>query len=185
MKKIIIPLVALAVAASMCSCAASGNQETKNEQEETVVSSQQETQGENMNIPNPWGDYVTLDEAAAAAGVSFTLPDEYRSDANIYRAMPGKMLEILVPDGDGVIRIRVTPVTDEDITGDYNVYELDPVEQINDVNVVVKSHNQGEANVAVWSDDTYTYAVLNADGMNRDDAFDMIGSIIISNTQAY
>ncbi len=189
MRKMIIPVITLTVAliASGCASGDKANESAiSSEDQKTVTEQTEEETGEGtMNLPNPWSEYVSLDEANQSAGINFMLPDEYKTDGNVYRAISGNMIEILVPTGDNVICIRASAATDEDITGDYNNYDYSVDEHIRNVNVSIRGSEMSSIHGASWSDDNLSYSVSFESEATHEDAVDLIASIIIENTEAY
>ena len=75
-----------------------------------------------QQIPNPWTDYASLDEAEAAAGFDLAIPDAVDGcSEKQFRALDAdgdKMIEVIYASGeDEIVRIRKAPGA-EDITGD-------------------------------------------------------------------
>ena len=70
-----------------------------------------------QQIPNPWTDYASLDEAEAAAGFDLAIPDAVDGcSEKQFRAMDAdgdKMIEVIYASGeDEIARIRKAPGRD-------------------------------------------------------------------------
>ena len=188
MNKFLILAVSGALALSLCACSGGSNKTDNEDSNNTVVteeSSGQEQGGESEQIPNPWHEYLTLAEANEAVGINFMLPDEYKSDANIFRAISGDVLEIQHPTGDAILCIRVSAVSEDDITGDYNTYEECSVIEIEGIMVEFNGHDADTVNSVSWSDEDLTYFVFSETAIPMNEAQEMVSSIIVTNTLAY
>lgn len=131
----------------------------------------EESAGENTQIPNPWQEYKTVSEAAKAAGVSFSAPDELAGyKASYIQAMSG-IVEVRYSDGSNEITVRKGNGTD-DISGDYNVYKNVSEKEIGGVTVTLKGNNGG-INSASWTDGTNSYSVYSENELPAD----LVGSI--------
>ena len=128
-------------------------------------------------IPNPFTEHETLEQAAQAAGFKLTAPDAANgSDSRVFRTMEDKLLEIVYHKGDEeTARIRKAPGSD-DISGDYTVYP-----QVSKVpvkgNPVTMSGSDDKVSLAVWTDSGYTYAVSAAGGISGSDMTALISTI--------
>lgn len=120
----------------------------------------------NTQIPNPFAEHETLEQAAQAAGFKLTAPDAANgSDSRVFRTMEDKLLEIVYhKEQEETARIRKAPGSD-DISGDYTVYP-----QASEVSVkgnpVTMSGSDDKVSLAVWTDSGYTYAVSVAGGIS-------------------
>lgn len=89
---------------------------------------------------SPFVDYSSIDELKKQIGYNFKIPkympSGYKTD-NI-SLMFEKLIRISYTNDTDTIIYR-TEKTDEDISGDYNVYEKTETEQINDNTVTMKS----------------------------------------------
>lgn len=131
----------------------------------------------NTQIPNPFVEHETLEQAAQAAGFKLTAPDAANgSDSRVFRTMGDKLLEIVYHKGEEeTARIRKAPGSD-DISGDYTVYP-----QVSEVSVkgnqVTMSGSDDQVSLAVWTDSGYTYAVSAAGGISPSDMTALISAI--------
>lgn len=91
-----------------------GNQEAEKEQ----IS-------QNVAIGNPWSDWASMEEAEAAAGFSFDLPEVIAGSytASSFRTLNNELIEIIYRDSDYEICVRKQKGEGQDISGDYNQYD--------------------------------------------------------------
>lgn len=142
-------------------------------------------QSQGMQMANPWIDYQSLEEAAAAADVSIAIPEkalsELDAEAANYRAIPGSLLEVICRNqaGDEVLRIRKAPASaeDGDISGDYNSYEH--VEELEDGGRIYRlSGNSGKISLATWTEAGCSFAVSAAgEGLDRNELLQLLREI--------
>ena len=122
-----------------------------------------------QQIPSPWTDYASLDEAEAAAGFDLAIPDAVDGcSEKQFRALDAdgdKMIEVIYASGeDEIARIRKAPGA-EDISGDCNTYTTIE-EQTVDGHTVLCKGNDGLIYTATWTDGEYSYAVMCDAGMS-------------------
>ena len=168
MKKLLIFTVTAAMLLSLAACTQHAKPDAQPDapaQEETVLDNQQ--------IPNPWTDCASKEEAAQLAGFDLTAPDEIAGTGeDAYQVMTGEDIETIfeIDYASGEERaayVRKAPGAD-DISGDYNNYaEVETVEE-NGVKLTLKG-NDGLVNLAVWTDGGYSYALNVTDGLSQSD----------------
>ena len=127
--------------------------------------------GDNTQIPDPFVEYSTIAEAAAASGIQFivpaNIPEGYSRDTvsaikgeliqASYTAGSDKSAEILFKKGVGK----------DDVSGDYNTYKETATEKIGSVSVTLKG-SDGKVNVATWTDGNHSYAIdINGAGLAK------------------
>lgn len=135
-------------------------------------------EGENVQIPNPWQEYQTLEEAAAAAGFDLTAPESIDgySEKNI-SVLSGaeSILDITFRNDSEQICIRKAAGA-EDISGDYNVYDKTETVSVGELEVTEKG-NGGSVNLALWNDGGYTYSLYISAGASADETAKLISEI--------
>lgn len=136
-------------------------------------------------IPDPFTEYFTIDEAAKAVGFDISVPDaiDGYTDRIIRADVESKMIEVIYKNGDDTeIRIRKADGA-EDISGDYTKYSQSSTVTIGDLNVTMKGENDN-VSVATWTNGDYAYSITSSteqskvsmtDLVNAVDAVDMIG----------
>lgn len=141
---------------------------------------------ENVQIPDPFEGFSTLEEAAAAVGFEMSVPATpegyetvvYRVDADIH------MLEVIYSDKDyenedavEAYRIRKA-IGSDDISGDYNEYNEENEVFVSGNQVTLKG-NDGKVFVATWTSGEYTYAIdidMNGQGLGSDDVIALVNA---------
>ena len=126
---------------------------------DTIVSYVEAMDSSIAQIPNPFTDCNTLEEAEKLVGFDITVPDSIDGlTERIYRSSDFGMLEILYTDNDEIKACVRKAVGNNDISGDYNVYSDIGEESIDGKNVIFKG-NDGNISLAIWTDGEYTYSV--------------------------
>lgn len=133
-----------------------------------------------QQIPNPWTDYASLDEAEAAAGFDLAIPDAVDGcSEKQFRAMDAdgdKMIEVICASGeDEIARIRKAPGA-EDISGDCNAYAEQTELTSGDAAVTMKGAD-GLVQLAIWQADGYTYAVSMENGLTADAMAELVAQV--------
>ena len=133
---------------------------------------QEQPEGGNTQIPNPWVDCAALDEAARLAGFDIAVPGSIEGYPNkMIQAMEKSMIQVMYFDGDPAAedssRVIVRKGTGtNDISGDYNVYPETQTANIHGVDVTLKGEN-GLVFCATWTKDGYSYSIDADKGLSR------------------
>ena len=111
MKKVFAFVLTAAMLLSLAACSTAAKTDRT---DETPAAEQTET--DNTQIPNPWTDHASLDEAEKAAGFDCTIPDEIDGcSEKTFRVMNADgetMLEVIYADGETEIaRVRKAQTT--------------------------------------------------------------------------
>lgn len=173
MKKLIGYVVCFALALSLAACGGEGS----NAADRGFVGGDPstwgpplETETENVQIPNPWRECDSLEEAGKLAGFSFTAPETLDGfDEKYISAIENDVAQVIFSNGDNS-EAEVTfrkGVGDEDVSGDYNEYKTVETQQIDGKTVTVKS-NDGVIYTALWSDGGYSYSIFARTGMSAE-----------------
>lgn len=129
---------------------------------------------------NPLKAYETLAEAEKAAGFELQAPEEIAGAVQSgYYVIGGTVLEVRYADGadETVCTVRKAP-GEEDISGDYNVYEGTETLQYFGISLQAEiSYDDAGIRKAVWTKDGFSYAVL-ASGMDRGTLTEVIACIM-------
>ena len=180
MKKVFISVMSLVLALSMAACGGKSadvipgsDPRTWGPAEETTAAITEDKDslgGEDVQIPNPWQECASLEEAGKLAGFSFTAPEAVDGYTEKYiAAIENDIAEVIFSKGDNddaSLYFRKGKGT-EDISGDYNIYETVEQQIIGDRAVTCKGHD-GLVYTAIWNDGTYSYAVMCNAGMNAE-----------------
>ncbi len=139
-------------------------------------SSAQSTSDNSAQIPNPWEDCSSLEEAQQLAGFSIQVPDSIDGYPNrSIQVMDTSIVQVLYEnDDEQQILIRKGSGSD-DISGDYNTYSETSQIIVSDSSVTLKG-NDGKIMVAIWNDDSYSYAI-DASGLIPEDMTALIEQI--------
>jgi uncharacterized membrane protein len=135
----------------------------------TSAKSDEQIVGDTTQIPNPFIDCTTLEDAQKLAGFTMTIPDAMPEgySKTAIRAVKNKMIEVIYLNGDSEIRIRKA-IGSEDISGDYAVYNETVETEIGNVKVTMNGNN-GKVNVAIWSEGVNVFSItVNCGGTGLD-----------------
>lgn len=142
-----------------------------------------EAPSDNAEIPNKIPDYIPGDELAAApspydslllddikerVGYEFKIPQYIPEGYAMEDAalMFGSLIQISYTSENGEIIYR-TKKTQEDISGDYNIYEKTEVIEAGGCAVTVKGNGE-KYNLAVWNNGD-SYAISSSEGLSKDE----------------
>ncbi|MBR4763361.1 MAG: hypothetical protein IK087_04035 [Lachnospiraceae bacterium] len=186
MKKIIALLMTCLMAVSLAACSYSIHDKEKKEESGTENIQEADTEEEpeetGTQIPNPYVDYETLEEACEAAGVSLRLPDSIEGYERIdYQAIDGQMVNVIYTAADGSMLLIRKAKGSEDISGDYNEYEHNSEQTINDIDVQVRG-NGDTLSAAVWYDNGEAYSMTVDRPMEKDRGLELLQQLIDLNT---
>ena len=145
---------------------------------ETVKADRGESEESMIGMPNPYTDHGTLKEAEEDAGFKIQIPDEIRGvKAVAFRNLGTEMLEVIYYDGDTeVARVRKGTGA-EDISGDYNVYEIEEAADVTGTQVTLKGSADGYV-LAVWNEGGYAYAVSVTKKITKDEILQIVEEIV-------
>ena len=180
MKKVYVSVMSLVLALSLAACGGKSTDvipgsdpRTWGSAEETTAAVTEDKDtlgGEDVQIPNPWQECSSLEEAGKLAGFSFTAPEDVEGYTEKYiAAIENDIAEVIFSKGDNddaSLYFRKGLGT-EDISGDYNTYDTVEQQTIGDRTVTCKG-NDGLLYTAIWNDGTYSYAVMCNAGMNAE-----------------
>lgn len=157
MKKIIVFVLSAIITLSLAACGS--NEKT-------------------AEIPNPFTEYSSIDEAVKAVGLEISVPDSIDGYADrIIRVDPDhKMIEVIYKNSDDAeIRIRKA-VGSEDVSGDYTKYAQSSATTIGDLNVTMKGAND-KVSVAVWTNGDYAYSITCSTAQNKAKMTDLVNAV--------
>lgn len=131
--------------------------------------SSSETESSDFQIPSPFQECDTMEQAAALTGFSMAVPETYGTYTHtVIQAVEQDMIEVIYQDDNGEegIRIRKANGTEE-ISGDYNEYDSDQMVELHEMQVRLRG-NGGMVSVAEWTDGTYSYAIDLVEGVEQE-----------------
>lgn len=173
MKKTISILTGTAIlAAALAAFTSCGGQDEK-KPSDTPQNNTSIGESENVQIPNPWTEYDSLDAAVKGSGITITLPETVGGQtATFYQAINGEMIEVRYGE-DNLIR---KGTGNQDISGDYNAYG-ESVEQTIDGKTVTFKSNDEKVRLAIWSEGEYSYSVSMGDGVTAEEMTALVSSV--------
>ena len=136
---------------------------------------------ETTQIANPFVDYAAYEEAEAAAGFAFGVPEEignYKKTA--YRVAENMSLfEVIYEHDAASLTARKAP-GGWNISGDNNQYTVEVAETLQGVNVTC--WGEGDALfLGMWTVDDYSYSLGATESMERADFLGAVETIIALN----
>ena len=172
MKRILVIGMGLALMMSLAACGTQDAPASSAAASSASAESAEASSGTGgmAQIGNP---YVTCADAAEMqqqAGLEVALPEQLPAwvEETIYRAMPGKLVEVIYQNADNEIRVRAAEGS-EDISGVYNSdhsYEAEVTVGENTVHVKGDKAEDGTVTlfVCTWTAEGRTYSVTSANG---------------------
>ena len=142
----------------------------------TLSSNTTESTEDLVEIPNPFIDCDSLEDAEKIAGFEIRVPDSIDGYSNRFiQAIDQYLIQVfyyapseISDDSRDQILLRKALGTD-DISGDYNAYSEEQSLSINNTDVTYKG-NDGKLYVITWTDGTYAYAIDSSAGLDLETA---------------
>lgn len=138
------------------------------------------TKSQTTLIGNPWSDWETLDEAEAATGFSFGLPEvvagSYQSVA--FRTLNRELIEVIYHDEDLEVRVRKQKGEGHDISGDYTDYDTFIEEQFNEGMITTYQNSSNNAVKQIISYQGYSWSLTASNGYSGDSNRDFLNAIL-------
>lgn len=129
-------------------------------------------------IPNPWTEYKSVDEAKKAVNFEAPVPtkvtDGYKLD--YISTLDGELLQIVYRNAEDKQISYRTAKGSEDISGDYNVYDTSEELQVGGNTVTVKGIG-GKYYLAIWEDGESAYSLGMSAGADKAEMLKIIGSV--------
>lgn len=120
-------------------------------------------------LANPWQECASMAQAESLAGFSLAirdsaLPEGYGPEAACIQAIEGSMLEVNYNgERGGSVCLRKAVGTD-DVSGDYNSYDLTQTSRIAGQDVTLRGAENAWY-VATWTSDGYSFAVVSTSAL--------------------
>lgn len=175
MKRCIALAMSAALALSITACGSSSKPATSQSGSASDTSA---VLGENTQIPNPWQDFESLEEAVKAVGFDFVAPDDLAGcDKIAYQAIPDdRIIGVLYLNGEErQVIIRKAP-GGENISGVYS--QFDKLEQVEvDGRSVTMSGDGETVSLATWTDGDYSFSVYADNGLAQGDMAQLVSQI--------
>ena len=179
MKKISMMAVGLAamLAVSMAACSTA---DSNKENMAIGADSSQSAASENTQIPNPWQEISSMQDAQNLAGFTLTGPETLHE-------MPMDFMQILPDEKEPVVEIRYDGKDDEyasirkstskgDISGVYTQY-ADSKELLVGENTVLAKGNGDAYELANWSKGEYSYSLFVSGGVSQDELLQIVAEV--------
>lgn len=125
------------------------------------------TGGTSPEIPDPFTECETMDEAAKLAGFDLCAPDavDGQEKTAIRVLTEGGLVEVIYGGEDEQVVIRKGEGS-EDISGDYNEYSTTETATVDGVEVTLKGDGD-KVNLSTFASNGYTYAISSSTGMTK------------------
>ncbi|NRT35253.1 hypothetical protein BJV38_002161 [Clostridium beijerinckii] len=120
-------------------------------------------------------EYKTLDQAEKALNLKIsplkTLTNGFKVE-NV-SVISNEMIQVDYNNGNNNMIFRAGKSTDN-ISGDYNTYQVKNTVKINGIDVTLEGNKNEEYNLATWKKDDISYSISTEDGINEKTMLDMI-----------
>lgn len=120
-------------------------------------------------------EYETLDEAEKALNLKVnplkTLPKGYKMES--ISVISNEIIQVEYNEGDINLIFRAGRGI-ENISGDYNVYQVKNTVKVNELNLNLEGNKSEEYNLATWEKDGVSYSISSENGIDEKTISDMI-----------
>ena len=120
-------------------------------------------------------EHKTLDEAEKSLNLKVNplkiLPKGFKIE-NI-SVIANEIIQVEYNDGNNNITFRAGKIIDN-ISGDYNVYQVKNTSKVNGINVNLEGNKSKEYNLALWEKDGMSYSISAKNGIDEKTILDMI-----------
>lgn len=140
---------------------------------------EQDQISQNVAIGNPWSDWASMEEAEAAAGFSFDLPEVIAGSyiASSFRTLNNELIEIIYRDSDYEICVRKQKGEGQDISGDYNQYDTCTEESFDGGTISHYYNSNNDAVKQLISYKGYSWSLVALNGYGDDSNWDLVSEI--------
>ncbi|MCR5760822.1 MAG: hypothetical protein K6F82_02300 [Sphaerochaetaceae bacterium] len=130
-------------------------------------------------LANPWKTYESLDSAASELSFSVHIPDFSPTWVPVsYSVMDSSLLEVVFSsDTDGQFTFRMS-ATDDEISGDYNTYELVSNVTVNGAWITEYSLQEGTIKAASWMYEGHAYYLLFDNSQSEESFLKIVGDFV-------
>lgn len=135
-----------------------------------------EKAGGQTQIPNPFTEYETIDEALKAVNFNALYPanaPEGYEVSDIF-VMSGEMLQIVYKNADNEIIYRTQKGTG-DISGDCNTFKSTQALKVGDITASVRTSDNGMS--VIWTSNGLTYSVYSDKALTNESISSIISSV--------
>ena len=174
MKKTIIIAILAAMGMTLTACQSASAPETTANDTASANVNVGDTEGENVQIPNPYVDCDTVEEAEDLCGMKISVPDSISGyGEKSISVMDKQMIQVMFTNDTDDITFRKAFGSD-DISGDYNEYSEKLTENVDGTDVEIRG-NDSKYCGAVWQKDGYAYSVFSRNGISKEDMLHYVG----------
>lgn len=140
---------------------------------------EQDQISQNVAIGNPWSDWASMEEAEAAAGFSFDLPEVIAGSyiASSFRTLNNELIEIIYRDSDYEICVRKQKGEGQDISGDYNQYDTCTEETFDGGTISHYYNSNNDAVKQLISYKGYSWSLVAPNGYGVDSNWELVSEI--------
>ena len=174
MKKLLTTLLCDAMALSLTACVGGGPDTA-----DTVVPPNSSSDTGNADqIPSPFVEVDTPEDAADRAGFSFTVPDSLEGcSQRQLMVIPQELSQAIYHEGDEEdsgeesreILLRKAPSGNSgDISGDYEQYAEEKQATVDSRTVTLRGEN-GQIHCAIWTANGYDYSIGSSHGLSQEE----------------
>ncbi|MDO5378397.1 MAG: hypothetical protein Q4G52_08685 [Clostridia bacterium] len=137
------------------------------------------TDGTSAQIPDPFTECETMEDAAKLVGFDFEVPDavDGKERTAIRVDAEGKLVEVVYGNEDEKTVIRKAEGS-EDISGDYNQYVESNTITVGELQVTMKGES-GQVQLAIWANSGYTYSIgiYDENGLSSDVMAELVATV--------
>ena len=128
---------------------------------------------------NPWSTWETIEEAEAAAGFEFNLPETIADSytALEIQTMNSSLIEVTYFDEDFEVCVRKQKGEGQDISGDYNTYNFSEETTFNGAAITTCYNADNNAIKQLISYNGYSWSIIAPNGFWGDSNQDFINEI--------
>lgn len=132
---------------------------------------------ENVQIPNPIAEYKNIDEAKNNLSFSVLIPKDLPKGYSItcISTISNEIFQIDYSNGKNEISYRMA-MGENDISGDYNVYEFTEKITFGNIEATVKGNGDSAFNIT-WNKDGNTFSIYSQNGLSKEEVETLINGI--------
>lgn len=155
MKKILPIALIIMLIVTMTGCAINKTQQNFDQEIDSNVTM----------IGNPWKDYDSIEDAEAAVGFELNInPKIANYEISSIRTMNNIMLEVVYSNGNNQVIVRKQHQEGEDISGDYNEYDVCSEEIYKNGTIIKYFNSYNGAIKKIISNDGYSWSIIAPNG---------------------
>jgi hypothetical protein len=140
----------------------------------------QEQTSQKTAIGNPWSDWDSIEEAESVIGFSFGLPEVIADSyaAAEIQTMNGELIEVVYRDEEFEVCVRKQAGEGQDISGDYNQYDICTEEKVGGATVICYSNSGSDALKQLISYQGYSWSMVAPNGYWGDSGIEFLNTIL-------